>query len=238
MKKTILKFIIIALMYPLSISSGLSQNLAHNYLRDIAKTYLNTKVLAFDGNIKYYTGILNTSPEEISMISYRRDGDKIHMVVGDQTVVYDGNLNIIINEEQRVIYVSSKKQEGKKDILPIGSFEDYINSGQFSINASEYVGNKRKISISSADKSSATTFEFIYQPNTNFIEFSRMIVDTDNEDADEDLNKKKLEFSYYNYKTKLDEKIEISQYITKIKSGKNVIYKGVGKLKDFEVILI
>ena len=132
-------------MYPLSISSGLSQNLAHNYLRDIAKTYMNTKVLAFDGNIKYYTGILNTSPEEISMISYRRDGDKIHMVVGDQTVVYDGNLNIIINEEQRVIYVSSKKQEGKKDILPIGSFEDYINSGQFNINASEYVGNKLKL---------------------------------------------------------------------------------------------
>jgi hypothetical protein len=238
MKKNILKTLIIALMTLLSIQSLFSQNMAHDYLRTIAKTYMDTKVLAFDGNIKYYTGIANTSPQETSMISYRRDGNKVQIVIGDQTIVYDGSLNVVVNEDQKLMYISSKKVDTKKDILPTGSFEAYLNSGEFNITAADYVGNKRKMSISSAKKTAASTIEFIYQPNTNFIEFSRMIIDSDDEDMDEEVNKKKFEFSYYNYKTKLDEKIDVSKYVTMVKTGKKVQYKGVGKFKDFEIIVI
>jgi thiol:disulfide interchange protein len=238
MKKSILRTLMIVLMTPLSIQSLFSQNVAHDYLRTIAKTYLETQVLSFDGNIKYYTGIANTSPQETSLMSYRRDGNKVQIVIGDQTIVYDGKLNVVINEDQKLMYVSSKKAETKKGILPTGSFEDYINSGEFNITAADYVGNKRKVSIASAKKASASTMEFIYQPNTNFIEFSRMIIDTENEEIDEEVNKKKFEFSYYNYKTKLDEKIDASKYVTTVKSGKKVQYKGVGKYKDFEIVVI
>lgn len=234
----IIKYAFLIGLLPLSITKGFNQNEAHNYLRNIAQAYADAKVLAFDGNIKYYTGITNTSPEETTLVSYRRDGSKVHIVIGDQIVVYDGSLNIIINEDQKVIFLSTKKVSGKKDILPTSSFEDYINSGQFSINASDYLGNKRKMSITSTKKTSASTLEFIYQPNTNFIEFSRMIIDSENENIDEDLNKKKLEFSYYNYKTTLAEKIDTSKFVTKVKSGNKTAYKGVGRFKDFEVRII
>ncbi len=214
------------------------QDLGRTYLQNIEKAYLNTSILAFDGNIKYYTNVENTSPAEIMTMSYRRDGEKVYIVIGDQIVVYDGVLNIIINEDQKIIYVSSKKPDKKNKMLPTGSFDEYLKNGSYNIKVSDYLGNKKKMAITSSDKSSASSIEFIYQPTTNFIEFSRMVIDREDQDLDDDLNKKKFECSYYNYKTALDEKIDIYKYLSKVKSGKKTIYKGVGKFKDFEIVVI
>jgi hypothetical protein len=235
---SIVKIWFICCLPPLSITAVFGQNLTHNDLQAIAKTYAEAKVLSFDGNIKYYTNIANTSPEETSLVTYRKDGDKVAVSVGDQTVVYDGKLNIVVNHDQKVIYVSNQKAKSQKGILPTESLMAYLNSEHYRVQVSDYLGNKRKASILPNKQGAASSLEFIYQPNTHFIEFSRMIVNSDSEDVDPDLNGKKLEFSYYHYKTTLDEKIDTARFITKVKSGKKTVYKGVGQYKDFEVIEI
>ena len=211
-------------------------------LKAIETSYKAAKVLAFDGNIKYYTDIQNTNPSEMTLMSYRRDGDKMHLVIGTQTVIYDGKLNLIINEDEQTIYVSAtppKQVKKGSKALPTEGFEQYAETGLFDIQATDYVGNKRKVSIKSKDdKATASTVEFIYQPSTNFIEFTRMIVDRVDESLSADINKKKFECSYYNYKTSLSEKITTDGYLEKVKSGKKFTFKGIGKFKNYQIITV
>ena len=211
---------------------------SQNYLKAIGDTYKTTKVLSFEGNIKYYTSIQNTSPSEIALMVYRRDGDKIHIAIGTQTMIYDGKLNIIVNEDEQTIYLTDRPAEKPKKGLPTEGFDQYAQVNLFDVAAEDYVGNKRKMSIRSKDKALASTVEFIYQPTTNFVEFTRMIVDSEDENLSADINKKKFEFSYYNYKTSLPEKITTSPYVEKVKSGKKTTYKGVGKFKNYQIVTV
>lgn len=214
-------------------------NTGLNQIKNIEKVYLEAKILSFDGNIKYYTDRNSTSPIETMLVSYRRDNEKVFITIGDQIIIYDGKINVIIDEGKSIIYVSSKKLDKGGKILPSSLASDYLkNSGMFNIKVEGYLGNKNKIIMTEQDKSVASIIEIITQKETNFIEFARMIIDKEDEELDSDINKKKFEFSYYHYKTSLDEKIDISKYINPSKNGKTTTYKGVGKFKDFEIVVI
>ena len=209
-----------------------------NYLNAIQEAYKTAKVLSFDGDIKYYAAIQSNSPSEVAMVRYRRDGNKMHIEIGSQTMIYDGSLNIIVNEDEKTIFLSDRPAQKPSKGLPTEGFDQYVKSDLFETSAENYVGNKRKMSIHSKEKGSSSTIEFIYQPTTNFIEFTRMIIDRDDDVLGADINKKKFECSYYNYKTNLAEKITTVGYVEKVKSGKKATFKGVGKFKNFQIVTI
>jgi hypothetical protein len=239
--KKVIKLIYIILSLPLSIVVGFTQdNPTIKYIKQLEKTYVDAKILAFDGNIKYYTNINATSPDETMLVSYRRDRDKVFIMVGDQTIVYDGVLSLVINENEKRIYVSNEKPKKNKNVLPTVMASEVIKSGFYDIKSEDYMGDKWRITLKEKDNSVASTLVFISHKQTNFIEFARMIIDKDDEELDENINKKKFEFSYYNYKMILSEsdKINTEIYVTRKKNGKGYLYKGIGRFKDFEIISI
>ena len=228
-------------LIPLCITTGYTQNdQAITFIEKLEKTYMNAKMLSFDGNIKYYTEVNSNSPIEIMMISYRREGKKIHIVIGDQTVVYDGKMNIVINESEKKIYVSSNKPPKNNKLFPAALASDYLKTGMFNLSVEDYLGDKRRITLTEKDKTVSSSIVFISQKNTNFIEFARMIIDKEDEEANKKINKKKFEFSYYNYKTVFSEfdKIDVSKYVIKVKKGKITTYKALGQLSNFQIIVI
>lgn len=239
MKKIrIIKYWICLLCIPLSISGVWGQKNAEDFIEKMEKTYSATKTLSFDGNVKYYTQINSESPSEVMMISYRRDGDKVHITIGNQIVVYDGGVNIIINEDEKRIYLSNKKPPSGKKYLPMGLSSQYLKSGFFNAKLEDYMGDKTRITLTEKDKSVASVIAFVAQKKTYFLEFARMIIDKEDEEVNPDINKKKFEYSYYNYKTTLSEKIDANVYISKVKQGSKMVYKGIGRFKDFEIVQI
>ncbi len=203
------------------------------FMGKIQKAYTEPKTLSFDGQIKFYSDVNSTSPAEIMSIVYQREGINLHIEIGNQIIIYDGKTNIVVEPDKQTIYLSTKKVVADKKFSPVGQIEEIVKQGQFEFKEEDYLGNQKKMTINSPSRSKSV-MEFLYDPKTYYINFARMVIDGNEMLTDERLNHKKLEYSYYNYKSKLEHKISVAPYIKK--EGKKFV--GTGNYSKYKIVVL
>jgi len=159
---------------------------------------MNSKssLLEYEMQILYFTSNNSQIPEEKLSVKIARKGNNVYMSSDYFEILAYGKHYIMINPEEKTIYLSEKQVVNRLDVVT--SFINQAKSLE-NFNAScKFSGNQGLITFS-APKVSRSKFELTYDSDSYLVKSVNMIVDID-EDYIEFGKKSKMQvlFSDYN----------------------------------------